>query len=154
MKKMNIKTSFVLRIAFVLFCVVLITFYMVSVLYARYTTKVSDSSLAGAAKFDIQVMGDADVSADVSQTIDDIYTVTISNNSEVAVEYTLSVTEIPGVSITFDSNSGILQPGAEDFPCNLTFDVTDWNLITADMEGAEGSVTLKFTITVKVEQVN
>jgi hypothetical protein len=127
---------------------------MVSVLYARYTTKVSDSSLAGAAKFDIQVMGDADVSADVSQMIDDIYTVTISNNSEVAVEYTLSVTEIPGVSITFDSNSGILQPGAEDFPCNLTFDVTDWNLITADMEGAEGSVTLNFTITVKVEQVN
>jgi hypothetical protein len=90
----------------------------------------------------------------VSQTIDDIYTVTISNNSEVAVEYTLSVTEIPGVSITFDSNNGILQPGADDFPCNLTFDVTDWDKITADMEGAEGSVTLNFTITVKVEQVN
>lgn len=154
MKKLNIKTSFVLRIALLLFCVVLITSYMVSVLYARYTTKVSDSSLAGAAKFDIQVMGDADVSADVSQTIDDIYTVTISNNSEVAVEYTLSVTEILGVSITFDSNNGILQPGSEDFPCNLTFDVTDWDKITAGMEGAEGSVTLNFTITVKVEQVN
>jgi hypothetical protein len=32
--------------------------------------------------------------------------------------------------------------------------VTDWDKITADMEGAEGSVTLNFTITVKVEQVN
>lgn len=154
MRKLNIKTPFMLRIAVSLFCVVLITFSMVIGLYARYTTKVSDSSIAGAAKFDVQVTGDSDVSADVSQATDDIYTVTISNNSEVEVQYTLSVTTIAGVSVTFDKKSGILLPGADDVSCNLTFEVTDWDQITADMEGAEDSVTFNFTITVNVEQVD
>ena len=154
MKKLNIKTSVVFRVAIGLLCVLFIMTYALSAIYARYTARSSDSSNANVVKFDVQVTGDADVSADVTQTVGEAYTVTIDNNSDLSVRYTLSVTDIPGVNITFDRSSGVLQPGADNFLCNLTFEVTDWDLITADMEGSADSKTFNFTITVNVEQLD
>lgn len=154
MKQVNIRTPLVFRLGVVLLCAMLITFSMMSGLYARYSTTVTGEASAQVAKFDVQVSGDdSGVSVDVSQATDNVYTITIKNDSEVTVQYGLSVSNIDGVSVTFDSNSDTLGFG-QSVVCNLTFTVTDWDLITKNMDDENKSISIPFTITVNIEQVD
>jgi hypothetical protein len=154
MKQLNIKTPLVFRLGVVLLCAMLITFSMVSGLYARYSSTVTGEASVQIAKFDVQITGDANVSVDVSQATDNVYTITIKNDSDVTVQYGLSVSAIPGVSATFDSVGGTLEFGGSEVSRKLTFAVTDWNQITAGMEDSADSVEFDFTVTVNIEQVD
>ena len=154
MKQLNIKTPLVFRLGVVLLCAMLITFSMVSGLYARYSSTVTGEASVQIAKFDVQITGDANVSVDVSQATDNVYTITIKNDSDVTVQYGLSVSAIPGVSATFDSVGGTLEFGGSEVSRQLTFAVTDWNQVTAGMEDSADSVEFDFTVTVNIEQVD
>ena len=159
MKQVNIRTPLVFRLGVVLLCAMLITFSMMSGLYARYSTTVTGEASAQVAKFDVQVSGDdSGVSVDVSQATDNDYTITIKNDSEVTVRYSLSVSfdEVPGVSASFDgeSDSGILEFGGEKVTRKLIFAV-DLNEFTKNInDSAEYSEEISFTVTVNVEQVD
>lgn len=112
MKQSNIKTPLIFRIGVVLLCAMLLSCHMMSGLYARYSATVMDSDNARVAKFDV-------TTDCVYDDVTEEYTLTITNNSEVTVAYTVSYTidglALPaGVTISFGSNdnSGTLTQGA------------------------------------------
>ena len=160
MKQLNIRAPFVFRLGVALLCLMLVTFSMVSGLYARYSSTATGEAGASVAKFDVQVTGDdTGVAVDVSQATDNVYAITITNNSDVTVRYTLSVSGISGVSVTFDGNiatssTGIMPSGTGPISHELIFTVTDWALVTEGMNGQSDSIALDFTITVDIEQVD
>ena len=145
----------VTRVALLLLCLVMVSAYFTGGLLARYSSTAQSSDTARVAKFDVNVTGtpqNVEINASVSSS--GVYHITITNQSEVAVQYTLSVSDISAVHATFDQSSGTLAPGANSASHTLTFEVTDWDSITKDMSGAEGSVTFDFTITVDVQQID
>lgn len=145
----------VVRVALLLLCLVMVSAYMTSGLLARYTTSAQASDTARVAKFDVQVTGtpqNVEINASVSSS--GVYHITITNQSEVAVQYTLAVSDISAVHATFDQSSGTLAPGADPISRTLTLEVTDWDSITKDMSGEEDSVYFDFTITVDIQQIN
>ena len=111
MKQSNIKTPLVFRIGLVLLCVIMFSCYMMSSLYARYSTAVTGSATATVAKFDV-------TSDCVYDAESEKYILTIINNSEVSVSYEISYTvdgaALPsGITIIFEhGNSGTLVYGA------------------------------------------
>ena len=154
MRQLNIKAPLVFRLGVVLFCAMLITFSMMGGLYARYSTTVTGEASAKVAKFDVKVTGDsAGVAVNVSQATDNVYIVTIKNDSEVTVQYNLVAPSIEGINATFDISSGTLGFG-ETVERRLTFTVADWNLITKNMSGNDDSISFNFTVTVNIEQVD
>lgn len=91
--------NWMLRTAAILMCLVAASLYLVTGLYARYTTSTTGSDGARVAKFEISTGGDlisgnpfqvtmkpGDTGAEKRQT----RTVTVQNNSEVAVECILT----------------------------------------------------------------
>ena len=160
MRQLNIKAPLVFRLGVVLFCAMLITFSMMGGLYARYSTTVTGEASAKVAKFDVKVTGDdgnTDIVVNVSSATDDgsSCTITITNKSEVTVQYTLSVSSIAGINAAFDSSSssGTLKFD-DEIECDLTFTVEKWDLITENMTGNNGSISFDFTVTVNIEQVD
>lgn len=112
MKQRNINTPFVFRLGIVLLGILFMSSYMISGIYARYTTSMSGSANTKVASFDV----DANCAYDSAT---DKYILTIVNDSEVTVSYTVSFmvdgANLPnGVTITFGNigNSGILTQGA------------------------------------------
>lgn len=111
MENTNKKTQplfWTIRLLFILF---LLSCHLIGGLYARYSSQASASSSSRVAKFD--------ASADcIYDQETDKYTVTIVNNSEVSVLYTLSfkingAAPPDGVGISFEhGNSGVLSYGA------------------------------------------
>ena len=156
MRQSNIKIPFLFNLGLVLMCLMLISFSMVGRLYARYSTTATGEATAQIAKFDVQVTGDpTDVDVDVAQETEGVYTFTITNNSDVTVEYDLTVDygqPVLGIDANFDRNEGNLLPG-EDVARKLTF-MVDLAEVTKDMSGSSGSISYAFTVTVNVEQVD
>lgn len=151
----TVKAPLVFRVGVVLLGAVIVMISMMSSLYARYSTTATGEASARIANFDVQVTGDsADVAVDVSKATDNVYTITINNLSDVTVEYHLSASPIDGVSAAFDQTTGVLPFGADAVSRNLTFTVTDWDLLTKGMSGQSNSVVLDFTVSVYVEQVD
>lgn len=81
----------------VLLCLVLISFWMMSNIYAKYSTQASGSDDARVAKFDITeaILDDNSVvseelSFDLAPGEKKLYEVQVTNESEVAVEYSIS----------------------------------------------------------------
>ncbi len=82
------------RVAAVLFCLTLFSTYLVAGLYARYTTSAQSDNNARVAKFSI-VGEDAllqTIEADLIPGGSETAKLVIHNESEVAVEYTIAVT--------------------------------------------------------------
>ena len=155
MKQSNIKIPFVFNLGLVLMCLMLISFSMMGGLYARYSTTATGEATAQIAKFDVQVTGDTTkVDVDVAQVTEGVYTITITNNSDVTVEYDLTMAdEQPaGIVANFDPNEGNLRSG-ENVARTLTFTV-DLDEVTKDMSGPSDSKSYHFTVKVNVEQVD
>ena len=156
MRQSNIKIPFLFNLGLVLMCLMLISFSMVGRLYARYSSTATGEATAQIAKFDVQVTGyTTDVDVDVAQETEGVYTITITNNSDVTVEYDLTVDygqPVSGIVANFDHNEGNLLPG-KDVACELTFTV-DLDEVTEGMSGSSGSISYDFTVTVNVEQVD
>ena len=168
-----------MRIAFLLLCLVIISVYMMGGLLAKYTANGSGEDSARVAKFDVKVTGTATDKEIVAVDVADAnanpgtYQITVKNDSEVAVRYTISVTITPedrNVDGTPDfesddiecvikrgdteSNAGELAVGAADAVHTLTFTVVDWAAITQFMTGPEGEVYFTFTVNVNIEQID
>ncbi len=94
----NAKLNLLMYVVAVLFCATLFSMHFVGGLYARYTAKISGSDSARIAAFRITGEGtifstlEANVSPNTTQSV----TLQITNNSEVAVEYTVKVTNMTG----------------------------------------------------------
>ncbi len=94
--KNKAKGNPLIRVAAVLFCLTLFSTYIVAGLLARYSTSAQSGDYARVAKFSIEGSGTllqtvvATVSPGSTQTAD----LVITNNSEVAVEYTVTVTNV------------------------------------------------------------
>ena len=156
MRQSNIKIPFLFNLGLVLMCLMLISFSMVGRLYARYSSTATGEATAQIAKFDVQVTGDpTNVDVDVAQETEGVYTITITNNSDVTVEYDLTVDygqPVSGIDANFDHNEGNLLPG-ENVDRKLTFMVY-LDEVTKDMSGSSDRISYAFTVTVNVEQVD
>lgn len=100
MKKLNIKAPLVFRVGVVLMCIIMLTFHMMSGLYARYTSSATGSATASVARIDVQMSG-----TNVNYTFDEnhafnadlgaIYAVVVElkviNTGDVAYEYQLNL---------------------------------------------------------------
>lgn len=147
----------------VLLCLTLFSIHLTSGLYAKYTATATGSDSARVAKFEITTTDDSKAISVTTGAAnnDSEYTFTIENQSEVAVEYTLSLKapdNLPaGVGYTFqddsfNSNSGQLAAG-ESADRTLTFSV-DWNKFTADLSIADPNKEFTFTVLIDVEQID
>ncbi len=115
-KERKVKGNIFMRIAAVLFCATLFSMYLVSGLYARYTTSTINNDSARVAEFNITQEGtffeafEANIIPGETQGAD----LTITNKSEVAMEYTLTVTNVTGnlepLKFTLYSVDGTITP--------------------------------------------
>lgn len=157
--------SLMIRVALILLCLVMISIHLMGGMYAKYTTKGSGGDDARVAKFDVDITGDP-VDLVVSCTENPqtgTYKITVDNISEVAVRYTISVTtDIAAGSLYFDKSAvnAVLDVDKGALPVSgtgtheLTFTVNDWSAITQSMSGDSGEITLNFTVTIDVVQVD
>lgn len=150
--------------ALVLLCLTMITTHMTGGLYARYTTTASGSDSARVAKFDVQ----CNVTAVEGTT--DQFNVTVTNNSDVTVEYTLEVlghvqndaakvvklsAKIGDKALNDASYLWTLLSGQSSDPHTITLAPEAWTEITQYMDNtAGGDVNVAFTVNVHAEQVN
>lgn len=149
--------SMMMRIAMVCLCLVLLSFHLMGGLLAKYTSSGNDDDSARVAKFHLVVDGDPDavtVTAGTSNN-SDTYTITVNNDSEVAVEYTITVKcDQTGVGYTLDKNAGSLAPGEDPATHELYFTVTDWSVFAGNTAESKIEASFDFTVTVHAEQVD
>ena len=167
--------GFMLRAAAVIFCLVLVSTYMMSGLYARYISSGRGDDTARVAKFDVKAQGGSDVTISVSDTEADTgaYTLTVTNDSEVAVRYDIVITlnqalpnylavslndTAPSVSddkktLTF-STVGKLAANGATAEHTLSFKVTDVAAFTANASAGSYSETLAFTAQIRFVQID
>lgn len=97
-KKRNAKVNILMCTVAVLLCATLFSMHLVGGLYARYTTSTSSSDSVRVAVFKINQEGtifqtiETNVTPGTTQSAE----LTIKNESEVAIEYTLTVTNVTG----------------------------------------------------------
>ncbi len=98
MRKRNSKVNILMCTVSVLLCATLFSMYLVSGLYAKYTVSATDSDGARVAEFNITQEGTIfqNIEADVIPGTTQSAELTITNGSEVAMEYTLTVTNVTG----------------------------------------------------------
>lgn len=156
----------VMRIAFLLLCLLIVSMYMTGGLLAKYHATGSGKDSARVAKFDVNVTGagaDLGIVCGVKPETDG-YTLTVENDSEVAVRYTISVDIHPkddmfpadAISYTVtDGETGELPVGPDATKTHtLTFEVANWAEVTKNMTGKEGELSFSFTVTVDVAQID
>ena len=83
--------NLMMRLAAVLFCMVMFSTYLMGGLYARYVTRGSGSDSALVAKFDVVGSGSGEIALRAETRENGVYTVTVTNNSEVDVSYDVDV---------------------------------------------------------------
>ncbi len=129
MRKVNSKANPIFRIAAILVCLTLITTYMMSGMYARYSTSTSGSDSARVAKFSVSDMlkqGDTvedKIEISMLPGEEKVYTFTITNDSEVAVSYNVEVKNETGnlpLDIEFEGKKGTFAPGHQEKICTVT----------------------------------
>ncbi len=98
MRKRKAKPNILMCTVAVLLCATLFSMHLVSGLYARYTVSVNDSDGARVASFSITQEGTIlqHIEADVTPGTKQVAELTVTNDSEVAMEYTLKVTNVTG----------------------------------------------------------
>lgn len=160
-----------------LFCLVLITTAMMGGLFARYTATAEGSDSARVAGFDVKVTGPAEgVTCIVTASHPGEITLTVDNDSEVAVSYKLRIaineTVGCGVRVTLDKEktlefpakekteleydiAGSLAVGADPVTHTLAFEPLDWKVITEAVTGEQSqAIDQPFTVYVDVVQVD
>ncbi len=141
----------IMRIAATIGCLTIISAYLLSGVYAKFSTSASGSDSARVAKFDVQIENEPDnqvfnklgTTADAEQYD---YKFTVKNNSEVAINYSLKV--------TFDNA----------LPANVTLWIDDKKAVSCDGTKTEFILledgTLNYngnkehTLSIEVEYIN
>ena len=160
--------------ALVLLLLTMISIHLTSGLYARYTATSTGSDSARVAKFDVK--GDIEGTVELTSSMIEAgkCTLTVTNASEVAVKYAISVTfdsevddaklkvQLDNAAGTWSTdektvdfgNKGNLAPNVAGVNHELSFDVTDWSFVTATADSDTASKTLNFTVNIHAEQID
>lgn len=176
------KVNIPMCIACVLLCLTLFSIHLTAGLYARYTASSESTDTARVAKFSIgrSLSEDVTVECDTGDETGE-YTVTVNNQSEVAVTYEIAVlfTEEldERLTLTLDKTPedetdehiegtlsddkkamafgtiGSLTPGASDTH-KLVFAVKDWSYATENATGTTGERQLAFTVSITAAQID
>ncbi len=123
-QKYRAKRNIPIRIAAVLFCLTLFSTYLVTGLFARYTTSVQSSDQARVAAFSIK--GEGDLLGTIAATLvpgeDTDVKLIIRNDSEVAVEYKIEVTnETKNLPLSFRMEKKSTSDSTEYVDETITF---------------------------------
>lgn len=176
MDKLNKRSPILLYIGLFLLAAVLISSYMVSGLYARYTTTSTGSDSARVARFDVSNSIDS-IEADIklnffdSAALSDQFKFTVESKSEVSLIYDVVVTlpdgsyewldvtldgkdvhSITNNVFTFENVSGFDVATNQSKVHELEFSISEEYI--GDPEGISDIIDGKVIITVHVEQVD
>lgn len=172
----NIKSrsgTVMLAVALSLLCFVLISTYMMSGLYARYTSSGSGDDTARVAKFDVSYAWEGEVDIKVQNSLEGSYTFSVTNNSEVAVRYslylnfdtafpeylTVKVDDTDGTfsadrkTVTFE-NVGDIAVAASGKTHVLKFTVSNVNDFTSAADGKSYSQSFEFDAILDCVQID
>ncbi len=151
--KKSTKIIFICLIAMI-FCTIILSMQLVGSAYARYKTKVSNSDNARVARFNITQSGTIfdTIEASIADTTNEV-TLEITNDSEVTVEYSVTITNVTGnIPMEFMKFELIAKDGSVPFTsekkengttilsaCRMPGNYTDsytlritWNLSTTE----------------------
>ncbi len=173
--KHNSSGTVMIRIALVLFCLVMITTHMMSGLYARYISVGEAADEARVAAFSVQADWQGDVKLDVSDSADanGAYTFTVINKSEATVRYDVILTfesplpyyisvklddvngilAVDGKSVTFE-NIEELAPQTSGAQKSLNFSVTSADDFTEYAAEESYSLTVNFAAVIDCVQID
>lgn len=125
MQQYRKREKFILSTAALLLCLVLVSFYMIGNLHAKYKTQASSSDSARVAKFTItENAGDLDQTKTLAISLapgeSKEYPVSVTSNSEVAVEYSIKAEcEYKNLPLQFQMiNSDGKEIESEEIPAN------------------------------------
>lgn len=144
-EKLNSKTPLfsTMHIALLLLCAVLLSSYAINGLYASFTSTETGNDGARVAKFDV-VATNEKIGTDEHEN--SIYNVTVQNNSEVTVSYTIFSNDLPtDISLVIEDkgNGFILAPGEGTV-----------HQVSFDDKSTTSHGDIMATITVRFEQVD
>lgn len=163
----KIKMNISVRVAAVLLCLTLFSTYLVAGLFARYATSAQSNGNARVAKFSIAGGGMLSQSIEASLIPGEsgTETIEIQNNSEVAVEYTVAVTnETENLPLSFrmekeGTSSAVAVNGTpftdQQLPGSHTDRYTlyiDWK--AEDNDPARMGMVDRITVTVTAAQID
>lgn len=174
MGKNKAKVNIPICLALILLCLTLISIHMTSGLYARYTASATATDSVKVAKFDVSGSLGKNVTVNCQQGNSGTYVLTVTNNSEVTISYSICVVfaeEVPGdkLKVTLDAaaatsendttktftNVGTLAAETVSQPLNLVFTVLDWTFVTEHAANTDSAAkTLPFTVNIIAEQVD
>ncbi len=159
MRKLNQKANPALRIAAVLLCLTMFSFYMMSGMFARYTTSGRAQDDARVAKFKVsEVLKKGNQTAQtIALTLDPgepngEYAIVLTNDSEVALKYTIKVTQVGDLPLTITpANNGVgeIEPNGGEKNCTITV-----TLPGNDDEYQYHRQIAYLTVTVQCEQID
>lgn len=145
--------------ACVLLCLTLLSFHFTGGLYARYTTSASGDDGARVAKFNVTDTFTETLSLSSTPGITQVRKIVVTNNSEVAVSYVVTVENTTkNIPYKFSVNDSAPQLYQCSVPCTIAPGGDDTVTITAqwDKEGAlayMGMVDL-VSISVTAQQID
>ena len=162
-KKVNIP----LCAALILLTLTLITTHMTCGLYARYTSSATGSASARVAKFKVEcVVAENTETTDVTND----FIVTVTNNSEVAVNYSLIVKSLVPLSVTlgeetkqpkdgeldayFKNDAWVLAPNGANARHVISLNLESWDGLTDGLSGIMDSKQFGFTVSVRAVQID
>lgn len=158
--------------ACVLLLLTMLSVHFTSGLYARYAATASGSDSARVAKFAVSgAMDKGNVTLEYAPDASGAYVLTVTNGSEVTVEYDVTIVfeeAVEGaVNVTLDGKTGTwsgntltftavgkLQSGAEPETHTIAFSVLDWSYFTAGVSGESLNKALDFTVNIHAAQVD
>ena len=149
-------------IAGALFCLMLVSVSLMSGLYARYISTGSGDDTARVAKFDVATtVPNVNAKFVNKGAQDNIYTIEIDNDSEIAVRCDLVLvfdSALEYINITVDGKApSEISLDKKTFTfkdCRLVFTVTDWNAVTSEADGASVTYTFGFDGTLYCTQID
>ena len=176
------KVSIPFSIAVLLICLLMFSLYLTSGMLARYTTTATAGDKARAAKFDVGATGSTGTMAFVytdgkfapNPADSNVYTLTVTNKSEVAVRYNVVIENVPAyITATVgetvyssDENGKITIAALGELAANttangvmtITFNVTDGCLDTLEQTDSDTLVakdqTIEFDAIIKIVQID
>lgn len=164
--------TIIFGIALILFCLVIISTYMMSGLYARYRSAGDSPDGARVAGFSVDAKWTDDIVIDVTSIKGGSYKLTLTNQSEVAVRYGLTLTfandvssfmqvKLNGTTGTFDGNT-VKFENIGELPANaassdtaiLTFEITSVDAFTKPATTGTYEQTYSFNALITCTQID
>ena len=129
MKQSNIKTPLVLRVGVALLCALLITSHMMGGLYAKYYSGFTGNATANVAAFSVSCSSSDDNTTktlEIGSKETVTYSFTVTNTSDVTIQYTILIENLPqGVNDVSDNSGTFILKHGESQSHTLEFRATD-----------------------------